>query len=163
MVDVQNTEVIDRISQDIKESNLNTLPKTLNNSVQPILIINPLERTNPVHASGNASTTGTVTIFTTPSSRDFYITSIALAFTADATSDSTSVLVSGQIHGQAATTLLVLRKAATVANNQSLSVSFPVPLRMERGTTITTTSAFTVGAQTSTTSISGFTVDTLQK
>lgn len=106
-------------------------------------------------ASRTAS--GSVSIYTTPTDKDFYLCSVALTYGADAACDNTFVTLNGSVDGIGTVNFLTLAKPSLVAGAQSTSLSFPKPIKVQRGTPIQITSTFGAGACTFQGQITGFT------
>lgn len=161
MVEIQNSKITDKLGEKIKESNLNALPRTLANSIQPVIDIG--ENIDQYFADESQnSASGSVTVFATPSDKDFYLNSCTLQNIKDATSDNVSVDLRATING-GIVFLLRIAGITTTAQVRDLTVSFPTPIKIDRGTNISIQQAFTVGVSVSSSSISGFSVDTLEK
>lgn len=128
-------------------------PLELEPRVQPTVDINP-KISNVIKTFVN-SVSGTTTIYTTPSDKDFYLTFAALGLTKDATADLT---LSGiQITTDGATkVILPLPLQTTTAESVHIQLSFPYPLKCDRGTTIQMLGSFTVGAASRRGAIGGF-------
>lgn len=88
---------------------------------------------------GNSATNATAsTIYTTPTDRDFYLTSATLSVIKDAT--STSVLSSITMYVDGAVVLPLKISGITLTpQSESVTISYPFPIRLDRGTIITCT------------------------
>lgn len=91
MVENQNTAIVDRMSDDIKEGNIAALPKNIQSNIQPCLIINPptvndIARTNVTEADNNSQT-----VFTTPQDRQFYLSNASISAMSVASSGTVSL------------------------------------------------------------------------
>jgi len=163
MVELQNRTVVNEMSEKIKESNLNLLPRDISNSIQPVIEVG---KNIDQHFSKSASqaTTGTITIFTTPSDKDFFMTCCNFSFAKDSTCDIGTGVIDFLcvINGA---TVRPLRSAVitTTAERGNLETSFSTPIKLDRNSVISLTGTFTVGVMARVASINGFTVDTLEK
>lgn len=162
MVEIQNPKIIDEISEKIKESNLNTLPKQLGNSVIPVIEVGNNIDEHYFKSFSRTTTTSGLLLFTTPSDKDFYLTAVRLSLQANSTSDSTSCYIKANVNG-VNTYLIAIPKLTTTATSENLSFTFSKPVKIDRNTNVTFVSSFTVGAQSAEGAIVGFTVDSLQK
>lgn len=133
-----------------------TIPKFVAAVIQPVFEVK--RRIANIVRTSNATTTATVTIFTTPSDRDFYLTGISFNIIKDATCDlatgriNISVTVEGT--GQ---TALSLGTITLTAQNISEAVTLNPPLKLDRNTAVAISSAsFTVGVLNRTASIVGY-------
>lgn len=102
------------------------------------------------------SATGTSTIYTTPSDKDFYLTGLQLSHSSNSTSDSTSCHISVTIDGIAQRPAYMLKQALT-ASDKVVSIMLPKPIKVDRNTSITLTLSFTVGADSAVGVIYGYT------
>lgn len=161
MVENQNPEIINRISEEIKESNLNILPKAIANKIQAVLIVNPKVRT--IFRAADLTGTGSATIFTTPADKDFYLTSAELTFVCDSAADTTFYRILITPDQQGAANCIIMRKLTLTAEARNVTKSFPTPIKLARNSTITVATTLTVGASTVTGIIAGHEVDTLEK
>jgi len=120
-------------------------PTQLAEKVVPVMEVNPklLRYVNLIKESGS-STTGNTTIWTTPTDRETYITAAFLAFAADVTADSTLYTLTCIVNG-VAKALLTHRKITLTAGRDTSSISFPIPIKVDKGTNIVLTQTFTAG------------------
>lgn len=163
MVEVQNTEIVNNLAKEIKESNPNVVPKSIVNSVQPVIIVNVDHKENSVVQSATRETTGTTTIFTTPADKDFFIIAASIDYTADVVADSILYSLDVVPFGDVSKPLIQLRKNTITLQNDNDSIHFPVAIKLARSSIISMTQAFTVGASSMDGHVFGFTVDTLDK
>lgn len=163
MSQINNTEVIKRILDDAHiQTSVDEIPKELGKTIVPVLISNPERVCNIVRGVHQANT-GSQTIYTTPTDKDFYLVAANL---------NTSNLPVGA-YGTASMDVVIdgdtqelLRITTNVGTNEARDVTsnnnYPVPIKIDRGTAIITTqtnqAVFFVGAN-----IVGYTVDTLKK
>lgn len=124
----------------------------------PVVEVNPrlLRQCNIVKA--NQSTGATVTVYTTPSDRDFYICAATLSFQKDAASTCTYSSLTITIDGTSVSLLRVTGIASTVQND-SVTISLPFPLKIDRGTNIQIAHAVNSATVQSQATIIGFTLD----
>lgn len=126
---------------------------SFNPTIQPIVDIR--DRANIVR-SNTRSTTGTGTILTTPSDKDFYLTTLSFSATADATADNTVYSIATTIEG-AARNILQLVKTSLTAYENVATITFSPPIKIDRNVTITLGSTFTVGTSNCAATLTGFT------
>jgi len=164
MVEIQSKEILNKISEDIKESNVNLLPRELSKNIQAVLIVNPKNISNSdIVKSDSRATTGSTTLHTTSTTRDTYLVSVTLGAQADATADNTLVNLTITPSKTAVTNILRLAKLTTTVFTGNISLNLSEPLLLARNTAISFGSTFTVGAVNMTASVVLFEVDTLQK
>lgn len=163
MVEIHNTEVVNRISEEIKESNIALLPRTLANVIQPVLEVSGDKRKNTFVKNTSKSTTGTKTLLTASSTQDTYIDSASMGFTCDATADSVAYILQLTADTGPATNVINIVKETTTATRDHQNIIFNPPLKLKRGTNVLISQTFTVGTSTQTGTITGYVEDVLQK
>lgn len=157
MAQIHNTETIKRILDDGGiQTSTEDVPTQLASKVVPVLVSNPPIVAN-VLESAMRNTTGSVTVYTTPTDKDFFLTSAYLGFVCDATCDGTLYFLKVSPKGQASTSLISIRKATTTADRDFQPFAFPIPLQLEKGTNITVTCTFTAGTTSFDGGIVGYT------
>jgi len=118
------------------------IPTELGNTVIPTLDINP-NITN-LCRNGSQALTATAAIYTAPTDCDFYLDYVVLGMTKDATSDL--VVAACQIVQDGRTVrVAILPLQTTTAGSWSQVVSFPKPVKVDRGSAVSVSGAFTVG------------------
>jgi len=124
--------------------------------IQPVREIEP--RINIARsASAINSTAGT--IYATPSDKDFYLTSASLSVIKDVTSTSLRSDVQVVIDGVTQSVLRISGITLTVQAD-SISQSYPISIKVDRGTNITVTNTTNVGNVTASGCIQGYTQET---
>jgi len=162
MVMNQNAAIIDRMSEDLKESNVAALPKNIQTNIQPVLIVNPKKNTFAKYIS-QRSVTGVSTISTTSSDKDTYLTSINLSNQSDATADNVRIYVSVTLEDGSVAYILELSKITLTAFTGNMTKNINPPLKLKRGSSISLANVFTAGASVSSAGVTGYEVDTLNK
>jgi len=162
MVEIQNKEILDNISSDIKESNTAVLPRSLANTIQPVINVNP--RGNTVVYRVTSGSTGATTIVTTPADKDFYLTGIMISYVKTATCDNTSFTAQCTPKDQnSSVTFIELLGTTLTAEKDSIYLSFPEPILLARNSGVSITGIFSAGAMTKRGMVFGKIVDTLEK
>ena len=155
MVKHYNVSLVDRLQRLFKWKGNESIDSQVSDYIQPVVEITP--RINIMVTGGNASTAA-VTVYTTPSTKDFYLTSIHVSYAKDATADNTEVYLSATLAQTAsAINLLDFANLTTTASRDSQVIIFPIPILLARGTGIGLFGAFTVGALIKTAQITGYT------
>lgn len=137
------------------------VPKEIIDKIQPVMEVNPklLRVCNFVrHVSSSA--TGTSTVISATSSFDVYITSINLNVAYDSAADSTTTYLIATVDG-VSRTLIEIMKVTLTAQDRGVSLTFPIPLKIDRNTAVSLTKTFTVGTGKVACCIVGFTVDNI--
>ena len=124
--------------------------------IQPTIEIKPFA--NIVRNTSRGST-GTSTIFLTPTDKDFYLTSVGMSGQFDVVADNTAIEIRAAING-VTRTLIDIRKLTLTPVTVQQFVSYNMPIKIDKGSTIILTSTFTVGAGSFSGFITGYTVET---
>lgn len=157
MVEHQNREITNRISQDIKEANLDVIPKNIGASIQPVLISNPEKVLNVVEFKGSSGA-----IYTAPSDKDLYLTNVWVSGSenSSATANYTTVVINGATKIISRVDLDAPVGTAEQSGTASVNnVNLSIPLKVDRGSAIT----FTLGSTNGSSGIVGYEIDTLEK
>lgn len=135
-------------------------PNNLQTNVIPVLDVSPdFHRVANIVRQASRSTTGTSTIYTAASDKDTYITTVFLSFCADATADNTFAVVGCTVNGVSSSRdLLRIQKLSLTAINQTVVITLPVPVKVDRGTAITVQTSFSVGSSAISAGITGYEV-----
>lgn len=123
------------------------VPSQILPTIQPTIEVNPklMRILNAVR--GNRSvTSGTLSIMTTPTDREFYLTSIGVSYVKDATCDAVTGRFDVFVVIDGATQVLhAFPVLTTTAQSDSWFLSFPFPMKIDKGTGITMSGSFTAG------------------
>lgn len=152
-----------QLSQELREAGKiqgGYIPDKIIDSIQPVMEVNPaLLRRCDILRSANRTTTGTSTLYTTPSDQDFYVVGVILSWAADAANDGTSATIACTIGGTATgRNLAHIAKITLSAIQTTVAYSLPIPVKIDRGTNITYGGAFTAGTSSIFATIIGYTV-----
>jgi len=162
MVTIHNSDLFKELRDGARSQQLRdgVLPNQLAEKVVPVMEVNPkiLRIINTVKEIGS-SATGNTTIYTTPADRDFFLTSVYLTHTEDATSDGTGVYIQIVLPDGVTTRVLRFLKTTLTAFNNAMSLPFPRPILLKRNSTIIFVKAFTVGTTNTSGGITGYVVD----
>jgi len=138
------------------------IPSELAEKVVPVMEVNPkLLRLNNIVESTFQATNGSVTLFTTPVDRDFFLTSVSIALVKDVACDlaSGAIALSVTLPSGIVKSLIRLPVLALTAQSSELSLSFSQPIPLGKGSPIAISGTFTAGALSRSGSITGFTID----
>jgi hypothetical protein len=135
------------------------LPTKLRKDIQAVIPLGFSGKYCDIVKAASGTVTGALTVYTTPKDRDFYLTGITSAFIKDATNDAATgffninIIVSGVTVAFFSFPILAL-----TAQNQSNSLNFPFPIKIDRNSAInTSTNTWTVGNFAKSVTINGFT------
>ena len=158
-IPIENNEVLKAIdaATGIKER---VVHNKIKNSIQPTLETNPfMSKYCDVAKFLEATTTANATIYTTPTDKDFYLCSAFLSFEKDVTADNGYVSISCTAKDGTVFTALELINITLTAAAKQLSISFPYPILLKKGSTLILSGTFTVGVCRKVAGITGFTFD----
>lgn len=131
--------------------------KEIREEIFPVVNITP--RINCYSLTSN-NLNGNATLYTTPSDADFYLCSLQLSRTKDVTADTTGSAIKATIEGVSKQILYMSGLTAT-AQAQDLVIEFPLPVKIDRGTTIIVNASRTVGNTQHAAAISGYVMQTI--
>jgi len=103
------------------------------------------------------SATANITVYTTPSDKDFYLTSASIEITKNAACDNTEGRLLVWVDNENLSVLKVLSQTLTAGSDHN-NIVFPYPLKIDRGRSIQMVGAFGAGALTKSCTITGFTL-----
>lgn len=125
-------------------------------SVQPTLEIGPRRTLISRHQTNSA--TGTTTILTVPSDKDFYLTYVTLTITQDATCDGVVGILSITQDG-VSRRIVSLPHQPLTAGTYIATLTLSHPIKVDRGTAISCNSVFTAGTCTKDATIGGYVLE----
>lgn len=154
MATVTRTSILNKM-QDLAglQTAAEAIPNQLSNTIAPVLDIAP-KFTTIVKASSLA-TSAPATIYTTPTNKDFYLTFLSLSVSKDAACDGVDYYITIYIDGAAIRFPRMAMQTLT-ASSMTREISFAYPIKVDRGTAIQISGAFTVGTQQRNAEICGF-------
>lgn len=112
------------------------MPDELGGQVVPTCEVNPRFTSPSLFCKANTAANATSqTIYTTPADADFYLVACQLSMIKDAGATSTHSSLNLYVDG-VAQNILSIPGITLTAQNQSISLSFPRPLKIDRNTII---------------------------
>lgn len=157
MATINNPETLKKIVMDAGiQTAYDSIPTRLANSVVPVIVANPKPIVNIVKWIASVGT-GTQTLYTTPTDKDFFLTNVIISAQADVNCDNTVYDVTATPDEGGAIILLRLPKITLTVFQDSISVVFPHPIKIARGTTITFGTTYTAGVSHAVAQIMGYT------
>jgi len=134
----------------------------LGDDVQGPVAVIPIERYCNIIRSNSRNTTGSSTVYTTPTDKDFYLQAVLLSWEANAASDCTEfwVNVTTDTENVASQRILGARRTTLTAGRGEQILSLVKPIKLARNTQVTLNQSFTVGAASMGASVIGYTVET---
>ena len=161
MATIRNFSIFRNIQRIFGFKSSDRISSQVGNIVVPVVLIKDVVN---VSRGVTITATGTATVFSVPSDRDFYLTSVGVGQIKDATHDGATggIQINGFVAG-VVRPLISLPTLITTAQDNNAVKHFDPPILIDRGTNIVTGgtgTAFTVGTQSTTASISGYTSET---
>jgi len=161
MPTIYNSDLSKELQQGASLQVSGGIPNQLAEKVVPVMEVNPklLRRINIVKQISKTAS-GSSTIYTTPTDKDFYLCTALLSCSSDAANDGTNFYlqcIPDEI-GQT-TNLIHITKITLSAINQSLVEYFFNPIKIKRNSVIAISHTFTAGVANFSGSITGYTVD----
>lgn len=162
MAQIHNSELLKGMQDSAKLQTIrDRIPDQLADKIVPVMEVNPkLLRVCNIVRGANKATTASATLYTTPTDKDFYLTGIALSYTKNVTCDTATGALNVTVYIDGALqTLFSLAKLTLTAEEKTGSITFPIPVKLDRNTPITYGTTWTAGAMIQAISIVGYTVD----
>lgn len=123
----------------------------------PVAVI-PVTPVSRIVKQAGSNVSGNVPVYTTPSDKDFYLTSVTLSYSKNVTCDVANGAYRLSVVIDGVTTYIASIALQTLtADNSNLSLNLSTPVKIDRGTSIATTNSFTAGAFIRQVCISGYT------
>lgn len=137
MATIYNTDLSKEIQQAGKiQVSRDKIPTEFAEKVIAVAEVNPkLLKIVDICRDATATNAVVATIFTTPTDKDFYLTNAQLSIIKDVTSTSATSYIDCVINN-VTTTLLSIPSFTLTVQNQTTSVNFRFPLKIDRGTSI---------------------------
>ena len=165
MTQIQNFSTIREIRKALGASISEGFAQVADNRVIPVINVNPKDyRECTVIKTQSATASGAVTVLTSSSTRDTYITQVSMSVCKNASCDVAngqfliSVVVGGNTYYIAGIALLTL-----TAQDQSLAINLDKPVKIDRNTAVTIVSnTYTVGAMVRSANVIGYEVDVFE-
>jgi hypothetical protein len=162
MAQIYNTDLSKELIQGASiQVNRDLVPNQLAEKVVPVMEVNPkLLRTINVIKTGVSQVTGSVTIYTTPTNQDFFLTNIDYNIIKDAVCDQATGTLS--ITGYVGGILIYLIRIPIItltAQDKSIQIEFKNPIKLDRGTTLIMGATYTAGVMNRVANIFGYVTD----
>ncbi len=151
MTKIQNGNLINETKQQLQTQGMD-FPSELNDKVS---VVYPLNMPTNILKYAERTSSGSVTMYTTPADKDFYMTYAMLNISKDVASDVAAALFTCYMEG-AATRVFLLTTQPSTAESRHICVSFPIPIKIDRNTAIAVTATRTAGAHTVSGVVGGF-------
>ena len=157
---VKLTEITQAIQRSTGMNYEDKVPRKVEQYIRLGIDISPLgsSRYCDIIKSGQARNATTATIYTTPTDKDFYLTTALLSVIKDVTSTSTASDIAVTIGG-VVVKLIVISEITLTAQTETIPQSYSFPLKIDRGTNIIIENSTNVAEINARGSITGFLFD----
>lgn len=157
-METQSSELIKEIQQATKTPTMLGVPRTIGNTIIPVIEVNPKVVKTGAVKTGYRTTSGGVTMLTTPAAQDLYVTDVSFSIIKDAACDLATgpIQITGTINaGQVS--LIEIAGITLTAQSNTQQVHFSHPIKMDRNTSISITNqTYTAGVMIRTCTLSYF-------
>lgn len=161
MATIHNSDLTNELKDGAKLQQIrDVIPTQLAEKVVPVMEVNPklLRRIN-VCKNATANNATSATIYTTPTDKDFFITCVILSVSKDVTSTSLASAVAGTLFTGETISFAGITTETLKSEAHQEVISYPIPIQLKRGTTITVTNTTNVANILTRGLIFGYTVD----
>jgi len=156
MAKVERREIVQRVIDGLRlDVGRELTPQEVEDKIRAVFVANEENIIDTIR-SATRTTTGSTTIFTTPSDKDFFLTYATLSYHCNASADAIQYLVQIIIDG-ATQSILRLSKITLIALNDRLTINFNPAIQLDRNTAISLTQTFTVGLSSVSGAVGGYT------
>lgn len=157
--DTQNKQIVTTAIDELKLNPLtDAIPRQVIPTIQPTFELK--RRYANIVKTGTRTSSGSATVYTTPSDKDFYLTGVQMSWSKDVTNDGTTASLQVTIDGDStASNILRLYGQSVTANQIAETMSFLYPIKLARNSTITINQTYTAGASSLASTITGYTED----
>ena len=136
---IYNSELTRELREGARlQTSVDPTPTEIAEKVVPVMEVNPkLLKIINAHKYNEIATASGFNIMTTPIDKDFYLCNLDYSLIKDATSDMTSgtTYISAIINGETIR-LCVFQTITLTAQQVYVNISFPFPIKIDRGTNI---------------------------
>lgn len=155
----RNNEIDKAISLETSRNAGNIqFPHKVKRSIQPIIDVSPVKNYCDIIVSNLLSNATAVTIYTTPTDRDFFLCGVSMSVIKDVTSTSTRASITAIPFGSTGVVQFSIIQGITLtAQSDSISSVFNPPIKLARGSIISLNATTNVANISESGTIWGFT------
>ena len=134
------------------------MPQLVEEKIMPVIDVNPKHAkvATVLVTLSKTTTSSNTTLLAANTGKDVYITAINYSCSQDVVCDNVLMTLTGTFNGAASTPIYRRNKNTTTAESFFDRIEFNPALKIDRGTAILYTAAFTAGALSATISIFGY-------
>jgi hypothetical protein len=147
MAIINNSELMQEITRATQlNSAIAPAPNMLNNGVQAVIEVNPrlTKYTDKLYNAVRTSS-GTSNIRVLTANKDFYVTYACISFGCDILGATADCGIGVTINGQALDLIAIKNGATAGVQSRDLAVTFPIPIKIDRGSGMSFRLTFTAG------------------
>jgi len=152
MQDITRSSLIQNETETLGLTGGGVPPTKLKDDIQPVFEIFP--KATKLVRSGTSATASVLTIYSTPTKGDFYLTYLHFSSTKDVASDSIHHYIRFYTEGVVRDIYNIFQ--ISTAGDWQNDITFPYPIKIDKNTSITSNTAFTAGSQSRYLTIGGF-------
>lgn len=146
-----------QLSTNRDRNNCRIIPLNIGKELQPIYNVGfPTGKYCDVVKEASAINQGAVSMYTTPTDRDFYLNSCYLSSIKDVTSTSLNASITTTING-VVVSLLRMAQMTLTAQSGTMTINFSIPVKIDRGVAINMGNSTAVANVSTWAGITGFT------
>lgn len=159
MVSINNSQVVRDLADITQIQQVEGVPAQLSTAIAGTIELNPYITAKCLEVRNQTASNATSgTLLTTDSNKSTYLVSCSLGVIKDALSPSTESSILTTINGTARRVIMI-PSIATTAQNDTVSMSFPRPLKIDKGVTVTVTNSSATATIKASATIAYFEVD----
>jgi len=139
MANIHNSDLFKELKEGIKSQGFD-IPNQLAEKVVPVMEVNPklLRRIVPFPIAADLSNQTVATAYTTSTTMDTYLSGFTFSYNKDATSTATTLgLYATPEESNLSTALIRVKCFTLTAQNGTISVCLPQPIKLKKGSNIT--------------------------
>ena len=162
MVRINNSDLTNELRDVAKiQVGADIIPNILSNQVVPVIDVNPKHaRILNITSGASTSATGASTIYTTPTDKPFYLTTIGFAFIKDVVCDiATGAMTVKVVINGASQNIIIIPIITLTAQSGVYQIDLPKPMLLDRGSTVFMSATFGAGVLSRAGYITGYTLD----
>jgi len=135
-----------------------SVPVDVADFIQPVVLIKAIGNINK---GINSEVTGAINVYTTPTDKDFYLTSATFSMCKNAACDqgTGTLSLTGTVEGTTGIKLMGISTITLTAQDQTIHTPFEPPIKIDRGTILQQSASFTAGTMARLICIKGYTLE----
>jgi len=163
MATIHNTDLTKELKEGAKLQQLrDVIPSQLADKVVPVMEVNPkMFRIVNYNVAGAGTNSTSTSLGTTPTDRDTFITGATLSFFKDITATTTFIRLNATMENGLGIVLCSFGCVTLNIDGDAMTISFPNPVKLKRGSAITISASTNVGNFNAFGSVMGYQVENI--